>query len=374
MLLYLPERIYEYVKNDEYYHKWAEKYTEEIFYKNDFLNIIKEYNNDNPYLTNMANYILARIPKYYKLEYYIVIDDDISSYEKYFNNMDVETKIYYLYAYNFGDMSWSEEAEERNQLCIKLYEDNILDKQYNCSLFIHTIYYFRKVYELLFKYTKRKLVVKEFENFKKEELELFNKLIAISDNESFKHIMYSKREQMYILYLEFIGQFMKNKKEIFDKIWEEINNEKFKYNYFSYFKLSYYLMCFQQYMDESDINNAKNCLDKLIELITYAYNNKRDACDSLNHYNKDFIDDFLVLSKFIYDMVYTYMPNLSKKWDILHNCNIKPSEYRYYTSMLNNDDKEIVKNFNVNDRFFGYGWLPSNKEILKCIDYLYLDK
>lgn len=373
MLLYLPERLYEYIKFDDEYHQMATKYTENIFNNNNFLDIIKQYNSNNPDLIKLQEYVRTKIPNNYLIQYDIIMNDDISKYENQYNNMDAETKMFYLYSYNDGDMSWNKKADENNYSCIDIYEKNFVNNK-NCSLYIHAIYYFRKIYELLFKYSKRKLEINEFNNFKKEELDLFNKIISLSDNESFKHIMYSKREKMYILYLEFVGQFMKNKKEIFNKIWNEINNDKFKYNNFSYSKLAYYLICFQQYMDESNINDSKECLSKIIDMISYAYDNKKDACKSLIHYNEDFIDDFLALSKFIYTIVYNYMPNLKQKWDILHNSNLKPSEYRYYTSTLTNDDKEIVKTFNVDDRFYSYKWILSNKELLKYIDYLYLDK
>lgn len=372
MLIYLPERLYENLKNDEKYHQLSKDYTEEFIHNNDFLNIIRQFTKVNPKLLSLFEYIRESLPKNQKIEFDIVMSHNLKEFQDKFDEMDVETKIYYLYAYDDGDMSWNEDAEKRNKLCIKLYEDNILNNDYICSYFIHTIYYLRIVYELIFKYTNRNISLKEFKNFVKEENEIFNKMMAKSSNESFKHIMYSKREQMYGLYLEFIGQFIDDEK-IYQLLWEIVDNKEFKYNYFSYFKLSFFLIFFQKYADIGDITNAKKCLDKLLELISYAFEHKNDACDSLNHYNKAFIDDFLILSKFVYDMVSKYMPILDKKWCFLNNDNVKPAEYRFYKQIMTNDDKEIVKNFNVVDRFFSYSWINGKKEILSIIDKLYLD-
>jgi abortive infection bacteriophage resistance protein len=60
------------------------------------------------------------------------------------------------------------------------------------------------------------------------------------------------------------------------------------------------------------------------------------------------------------------MPNLFISWGIEDL--LKPAEYRLYNSLLTNDDKKIVKTFNVNDRFFSYAWLPSNKEIFNVFN------
>jgi hypothetical protein len=367
MLVYLPERLYENIKLDDVYNELSAKYTKEIFNKTDFLDVIRQFDVDNDDLQALFKHIREQLTDpALQLEYDVVMSEDVNSYQNRFDEMDVETKIYYLYAYDNGDMSWSEAAEKRNQLCIQLYEDNILDKDYDCSLFIHTIYYLRKVYELVFKYTNRKINLNEFEKFKADETTIFNKMLSVSDNESFKHIMYSKREQMYDLYLEFVGQFCSDINGIYDKVWEIVNNEDFKYNYFSYYKLTFFLIFFQQFMDKADLDNAYKCLEKLMELITYAYTNRYEAARSLSHYNKAFLDDFLVLSMFVYNMVKSYMPNLFISWGIEDL--LKPAEYRLYNSLLTNDDKKIVKTFNVNDRFFSYAWLPSNKEIFNVFN------
>lgn len=371
MLTYLPERLYEYIKNDQTYHKLSDEYTDKYMFDNDFLQIIKHFKIRENDLNQLFEYIRDKLPKQEQLEYDILMSDNPNIYQDRFDEMDTETKIYFLYTYDNGDMSWNLDAEKRNQLTIQLYEDEILDKPYPCSLFIHTIYYLRKVYELILKYTNRKITIKEFHNFVNEEQSIFDKMFSISDNESYKHIMYSKREQMYTLYLEFVGQFIEDRTEFYNLLWNIVNNVDFKYNYFSYFKLTFFLIFYQEYVDSGDIINAKKCLDKLLEMITYAFQNRKDASKSLNHYNKAFIDDFLILSKFVYDMVIKYMPNVNKKWKLATLMN--RSEQRFYHNMLTNDDKEIVKDFNVVDRFFGYAWLINKREIFESIDQFYLD-
>lgn len=364
MILWLPERLYECLKNDEYYHQIAKKATDEVFYGNDYLSIISCYQHQDEKLWSILDYMRSKMPNKYLNEFDAVMLDKYD--ELNYDDMDIETKILWLYNYNNGDMAMDSKSDSINQECIKLYEDNVIANNLQVSPFIHTIYYFRQVYEMIIRYTNRQKNLRELKNFINDETKIYEEMIEKSSEESFKQIMFSKREQMYTLYLEFIGQFISEHNEVYEILWKIVDNQAFKYNYFSYYKLTFFLLWFQTYCDVRDDDKALNCLNKLVELITYGFKNKNDAVDSLNHYNKQFIDDFLVLAKFVYELVSEYMPNLDKQWDLISI--LQPSEYRFFKGCLTLEDQRVVKDFNVNDRFYGYKWMLAHKDYFKYLD------
>ena len=181
MILWLPERLYECLKNDEYYHQIAKKATDEVFYGNDYLSIISCYQHQDEKLWSILDYMRSKMPNKYLNEFDAVMLDKYD--ELNYDDMDIETKILWLYNYNNGDMAMDSKSDSINQECIKLYEDNVIANNLQVSPFIHTIYYFRQVYEMIIRYTNRQKNLRELKNFINDETKIYEEMIEKSSEE-----------------------------------------------------------------------------------------------------------------------------------------------------------------------------------------------
>ena len=268
MLLYLPERIYNVIKDDENYKIMAEKATKQIFGENDidFLKIIYNYENSNEIIKELQNYIYKNTPEEYHLELKLSFSDDLSEFEKDFDKMDMETKLYWLCEMEDGNMSLTKDFNSRNMKFLRLYRNNVLPEKEKYSEFLHCMYYSKLIYEKIIECTEKEKNLNLVKDFFKYESKIFNEIVSFSDLEAFKHMMHSKREQMFVLFYEFIGQFCSEYMEVNNFIVKKLNNKNFKYNKYNYFKLMFYSLCFQQLIDKHQLNEAKLCLDNIIPL------------------------------------------------------------------------------------------------------------
>lgn len=373
MLLYLPERIYNVIKDDENYKIMAEKATKQIFGENDidFLKIIYNYENSNEIIKELQNYIYKNTPEKYHLELKLSFSDDLSEFEKDFDKMDMETKLYWLCEMEDGNMSLTKDFNSRNMKFLRLYRNNVLPEKEKYSEFLHCMYYSKLIYEKIIEYTEKEKNFHLVKDFFEYEAKIFNEIIEFSNLEAFKHMMYSKREQMFLLFYEFIGQFCLEYIETNDFIKKCLINKNFKYNSNNYFKLMFYSLCFQQLIDKFDLNNAKICLDNIMDIINYNFNNKSYAVSALNHYNNAFIDEFLNYTKFIYNIIKKYMPILHNKWKFTNNINLTDLELRYFENNLYDNEKNMYSKYIKNDNHYSNTWAEASKNVLGQLDKLY---
>lgn len=370
MLLYLPERIYKHLENDEIYASMIKETTNKIF-SNDYLKTMHAYENDNEEIAKLQNYIKNNTPEEFQMELNLSFSDDLSKYEKDFDNMDIETKLYWLCEMEAGNMVLTKEFNLRNMKFLRLYKNNVIPEKEKYSEFLHCMYYFKLMYEKIIEMTEKEKTYNLVLEYFKYESEIFNEIIEYSSLEAFKQMMFSKREQMYVLFYEFIGQFCSEYKEVNQFIRKCLINYDFKYNEFSYFKLMFNNLIFQQCIDKFDIKSAKQNLDTIIQMINYAYDNKSNAIKSLNHYNNSFIDEFLNYSHFIYNMVKVYMPNLNKSWNFINNVNLTDLEKRFYKNSLTTDENKIYIKYIKKDNNYSKNWVEISKNLLSYLDELY---
>lgn len=370
MLLYLPERIYKQLENDEVYASMIDNITKKIF-SNDYLKTMYSYENENEDIVKLQNYIKNVVSDEYQMELNLSFNDDLSIYEKDFDNMDIETKLYWLCEMQAGDMSLNKDFNLRNMKFLRLYKNYVIPEKEKYSEFLHCMYYSKVLYEKIIEMTEKEKTYNLVLEYFKYESKLFNEIINYSSLESFKQMMFSKREQMYVLFYEFIGQFCKEYKETNSFIRKCLINQDFKYNEFSYFKLMFNNLVFQQCIDKLDIKSAKQNLDTIIQMIDYAYNNKENACKSLNHYNNAFIDEFLNYSHFIYKIISIYMPKLYNKWNFSENKNLTDLERRFYNNLLTLEENKKYIKYLKKDNNYSISWAESSKNILSQLDELY---
>ena len=373
MLLYLPERIYNVIKDDKNYKIMAEKATKQIFGENDidFLKIIYNYENSNEIIKELQNYIYKNTPEEYHLELKLSFSDDLSEFEKDFDKMDMETKLYWLCEMEDGNMSLTKDFNSRNMKFLRLYRNNVLPEKEKYSEFLHCMYYSKLIYEKIIECTEKEKNLNLVKDFFKYESKIFNEIVSFSDLEAFKHMMHSKREQMFVLFYEFIGQFCSEYIEVNNFIVKKLNNKNFKYNKYNYFKLMFYSLCFQQLIDKHQLNEAKLCLDNIIKIINYSFNNKSYAVSALNHYNNAFIDEFINYSKFVYTFIKLYMPILFNEWGFIKNKNLSELEIRYFENKLFSNEQNIYSKYIKRDNHYSTSWTLSSKNVLSELDKLY---
>jgi hypothetical protein len=373
MLLYLPERLYKILEKDEKYASMVKEVTSDIFGYDgeiDFIKTLFRYENADEKIRKLQDYIRSVSPQEYQMELELSLNDDLEKFEKDFDSMDIESKLYWLCEVNAGDMTHSKEFILRNSKFIRLYRNHVLPKKDQYSSFFHCMYYskmiYNKIYDLFGSEQNYSLLTELYEY----ESQIFNEVINYSDLESFKQMMYSKREQMYVYFYAVLGQMCDEQDLIIDFIRNCINNEKFKYNKFTYFRFMFNNLCFNRYIDAIDLRNSKSCLDKMIEMIKFVFNNKEYAMKSLNHYNNAFIDEFLAHSKFVIDFIREYLPNAYKKlkFDTL---NLTELERRFYNDELSNEELTTYQRYLKTDNFYSNKWSQLSAPVFEMLDKLY---
>ena len=373
MLLYLPERLYKVLENDEKYASMVNEVTSDIFGsgdKIDFLKTMFRYENSDEEIKKLQDYIRSVSPKEYQLELELSFNDDLEKFENDFDNMDIESKLYWLCEVNGGDMSYNKEFNLRNNKFIRLYNNYVVHNPSQYSEFLHCMYYMKIVYNKIFEMIeKNQKSIDDINDFFEWEEKLFNDICKLSNLKSFKQIMYSKKIQMMCLLFEFIGQFCDDYKEV-NKLFEsKMTIDSFKYKDFNYFMFVFYVMCFQQSVDKNNLDSSYYYLNKVIELMNYCFVNKDYAIKSLNHYNNALIDEFLSISKFVYSMVAEYMPILNIRWNILNN--MTEVEQRYYNDELSLEEFNQYSKYIKKDKLYSESWCKSVKLMLKTLDKLY---
>ena len=206
MLLYLPERIYNNVlKDDETYANMANEATEKVFV-DDFVKSMINYDDDNPYLKELEDYIIEKSPEEYQMELKLCFDDDLEKYEDQYDNMDIETKMYWLCEVNGGDMKPSKKFDERNIKFLRLYNQFVSFEPENYSNFIHMMYYAKVIYQQIMKENEEKdITIDDVKEYIRFEEQIYNQCLRNINDIRYYNMLYSKREQMYVFYFEFVG-------------------------------------------------------------------------------------------------------------------------------------------------------------------------
>lgn len=373
MLLYLPERLYKVLEKDEKYASLVNEVTSDIFgYGNeiDFLKTMFRYENSDEKIKQLQDYIRSVSPKEYQMELELSFNDDLKQFEKEYDNMDVESKLYWLCEMDGGDMTYTNEFNLRNNKFIRLYRNHVLPKKENYSPFLHCMYYSKMVYNKINDLLECEKTFNTFMEFYDYETQIYNNVITYSDLESFKHMMYSKREQMYVYFYTVFGQLCDDQIKIIDFIRNCLNNEKFKYNKFTYFRFIFNNICFNHFVDIVDLKNSKYCLDKMIEMIKFAFENKEFTMKSLNHYNNAFIDEFLAHSKFVIDFIRKYLPNAYKKLGF-EKLNLTELENRFYTDDLTPEESNLYQKYLKKDNFYSDEWSRLSAPVFEFLNKLY---
>ena len=375
MLLYLPEKLYDVIRDDENYTKMANEITNEIFGYGgqiDFLQTLFKYENSNEKIQQLHDYIKDKLPQSYHQEMDLVFEDDLEQFEDHYNDMDAETKMYWLCEVNDGDMSMSPEFLLRNKKFIRLYNNFVLNRQSEYSPFLHCMYYAKMIYNKIVAMIEIDDVsMNDVFEFNQYENKIFNEVFNYANTESFQHMMYSKREQMYVLFYTLVGQFCYDERTM-KFIGACINNRKFKYNDYTYFKLNYYTICFQRCVDTMDFYNAKYFLDNIVWMIRRMFENKEMTMRALNHYNNAFIKEFLSNTKFLYQLIKNRLPNLYKKSGF-ESLDLTDLEKRYYNDKLSYNETEKFTPYLSHDNVYSKTWVNSKENALAVIDNFYLD-
>ena len=364
MLLYLPERIYDSTfANDETYAEMAERATSQIFV-DDFVKSMINYEDDNPILEELKNYIIEKTPEEYQMELKLCFDDDLEKYKDQFDEMDTESKLYWLCEINGGDMKPTKDFINQTNDFIKIYNQQVFPNPSEFSNFIHMMYYAKMIYrKIISEFNNRYFSIDDIKNYIRYEEKLFKELVKSINDERYINMMYSKREQMYVFYFEFVGINCSDLNTVIEMIANRLYQGKFKYNEFTYFRLLFNFKCFQKYIDNGDIPNSIKHWAKIASILNFAFVNKSISIKSLNHYNNCFLDEFLDLSKFLYKIEKSYMKRKFINIDSL----MTQKEKRYYTDNMSISEKPLITKHIIHDNSYSYEWTKNKKNILSMI-------
>ena len=377
MLSYLPEKVYESIKNNKDYALLADELTEKIFGKDEdicFVQSLLDYVSENPLIEQIqkASYDMVDKKQHKMLD--ILFTDDYECTEEEFNNLPIEAKLYYIYTQERGDTTLTVSFGERVKRFLKLYEE-IKNKE-DISDFIHIVKYtyvlFNEMIETQKEYPHYENVVKKwFELEEKEYKEIFNYVSDSSD--SVKNILYHKRIQMVAIYFELFGQFIdSDNKDILNKFVEMMDNKEFKYNDFNWFKISFNYMMFQYYIDNVDYENALKHFSNVYNLVEYSFKNKRYAIKALNHFNKAFLGEYLGFVRYFFVFVTRLLPSI-KAYLIKEIGNLKDQDKLFiYNDISDAERVKIYKLINT-DTPYSLNWALSNKSKIAFMNEIILD-
>ena len=367
MLLFMPERIYEYFKNDEILNEKLEKVRLLLLNPEHHYDLKDLLKMNNEMFTDVHQYLLEKVPEDLKEEMKICSDNHKGGSDKYminFDNYDDETKIFLLYIYNNGDMSPNDALYDRYNKIEQIYEKNEMQ---NFSPFIHTIYYFVKLFLHWVNNENIKYVNENgffpYENIKKFlsfEEDLYNKILLKCNTEQLFHILFHKRIQMMFMFMLFIGQFSDNFDKVVDDIVRRVYNNRFKYDNFNYLKIAINHIFFQTYFDKGNFIKAKKYLMYNISIINYGFSHKFEMVKALNHFNKIFNREFCNYLFFLYTMIRVYIPKLQKEFNILNCPDATEFEKRLLFGKFNDDEKNLGIDTNPNE-WLSFKWCQNNK-------------
>lgn len=361
MLIFLPDRIYDYFKNDETYVSMVSELNKKVYDEEDHYNM-KNFLIEYDEYAEIAEYMRQHINSELKDELDITIDNRGSIVNKYlerYDEYDVETKIMLLYCLDGGIINMREEIIGRMNKIINLYE-NHPNEQF--SNFIHIIYYFARLYVGLINLMKHGLNNIPMSDITKliiEEEKVFQTLIEKIDSEQFYNILCHKRIQVAAFFMKMVGQF-NDYKEIARIIINIFNNNEFKYSKFNYSSLLFYNLLFMRAFDDEDYSYAKSNLDKMIEMVNYGFSHKQEMVKSLNHFNKCFTVNYCNFLFYFVNMIRQYLPNKMKDLTIFDSEDMTEFERNLVDETLTKEEISLGINYN-NIEDFSLDWCRGNK-------------
>lgn len=314
MLAYLPEKIYETIKNNEEFAEFIASSGNKIF-GDEHISFVKSfllYDDDNLNIQDIQKKSYEIIDKKYHKILDILFNSNYVYNEEELKNESLETQMLALYETYNGDMCLTEEFLERIKKFIQLYKQ--LTDTEEVSDFIHIIYYsfilIQEIFKMREDLTFTQEEVQNWLNLEEKEFAETMKKIHLMD--SAKNILYDKRCQMLIYFFEMSGQFMTNNIGLIPIIESKLENQDFKYNNFNWFKILFYQLSFEICLDYCEYEMALQYFQKIYSLIIFSFQNKKYAMKALNHFNKAFLDEYLGYLRYFYVMLERFIPNMIK--------------------------------------------------------------
>ena len=369
MLSFLPDCIYESIKNNQEYHDYVKNKSNDIFCFDDvkYIDVLLKYSLGDMNELKIKTYDIVD-KKFHKLLDIIFGDNYICSDDE-FNNMTNEEKLYYIYYQNDGSITLNNTMKAQIQKFIEIYKNTN-----NLSLYTHIIYYMYYVLDCIINIKSNlKFNTEEFNNFLQLENSIYSIIIKkLIKNDSLIQILYHKRIQLYTIFYENVGQFI-NDDKIIDIISMYIENEKFKYNKFNWNKLIFYQIVFQKMIDKMKFSKAIDCFLKIYSMIIFTLKNKEYTIKSLTHFNQDYIREYLLFLKFFYNFIIISIPNKKEEFLFYFN-NLSIIDKNYLYNKLHIDILNKIKSYMSFNSVYSLNWVVANKEKILIINKNLIDK
>lgn len=366
MLSYLPEKVYENIKDNEYA-KLADICSDKIFgHYDSFVQVLLDYVSENPIIQEIQEKTYTCVDDEYKKILDIMFDDNYVYIKDKFKDNYKELQLLAIYLAERGEIEFSDDFSERVNDFLNIY--NTVEIQ-EVSSFIHIVAYTYYLYRLLLDIRSDGIyTMEEIDKWLNYENECWNTLSLKLEkcNESVKNIMYHKRIQMLETFFETTMVFtLKDDLTPINLVEEKMNIKDFKYNDFCWFKLIFNELVFQYCIDNADIDNAKTYLQNIINMMNWSFANKKYAIKSLNHFNKAFLDEYLYFIRIMYIVMERYM---KKTFKLLNLNLLNDLDLRFIKGELSNDENEKVYAMMNRDTPYNIDWFQCNKSKLKYVD------
>lgn len=365
MLCYLPENVYELLKDDETYNSLITAAENEIFGEyDDFVQSIINYNLPNKHIDEIQTYILQKTNDNSQF-LSLFLDRKPTPLNK---DSDILTQLTYHYHYN-NSLIPTQENIERFKEYIHLYEQN--KNNTIVGGIFHIVYYSRKIILEILENSSSLDKINKFDLtvYLKYENSLFNETLSLLNTKSLIDILYLNRLQFLYMLSDYILQLRFNIDE-YEKIKELMDIPNYKYNTVNYFKLLFKILFFQNLMDRRYIKDSKKIFNEIIEDINYGITNKEYMIKSLIQYNKDFMPHFLQIIYYVNYITKYYLTDL--KPSMFANNNLSNNEIDFLTN------KSTVKmnklyNYIITDMPFNKQWVISNKDAFIELNRFFID-
>jgi len=378
MLSYLPEKVYETIKNNKDYALLADELTEQMFGKDDnicFVQSLMDYVSENPIVKKLQEESYKMVDKKYHKLLEISFSDNFIYDEENFKNAPIEMKLYGLYVEENGDTTLTYDFEKRVEKFLNLY--NTISNKDEVSEFIHIIKYtyvlFDKMMKIRDNYPYSKEDINEWLKVEEKEYNELKELLG-DCSDSVKNILYHKRIQMMTIFFELFVQFVirYDDYELIELFESNIDIKDFKYNDFNWFKILFNQICFQFFIDNADYVNALKYFSNVYNLIEYSFNNRRYAMKSLNHFNKAFLGEYLGFVRYLYVFIERLLPSIRKFF--IENINkLGDLDKKFIFNDLNDSERVKIYELINLDAPYSINWALSNKSKITLLNQIILD-
>jgi hypothetical protein len=301
MFIFLPERVYEQVKDEQNFITLTSELVQYI----DIDNIsFEEYHiktatwHDTDIPERYVAFVKSKVAQEYQREIDIMADkNEVSLLSRLEAETDVENilMIYYHLMEEVYITNVIKHTEFRNKY-IELVEQQT-NKEFSTRVWVKYFQY--KAKAEVDRYSFENLSEDELITLFKEYVAYLDTLITVVPKSNMVYtaniLKHKKLDEIHSMLKTVLlkRNQMDNLTLFFDCVMQNVNAVKFKFELFNLYTLRIMREIFFHYFFVRDFENCKKYLTKITEYISWAFNNKKYSIKSLTHHNLRLISNFM---------------------------------------------------------------------------------